>query len=291
VSFESTDVYIVDQSYQPVEAVLVRIFNPSGTQIFGQGTTDENGRASFLLPTQQYSMRFYKFGVQFSQPQLFVVSPAPVINAFTVHATTLERAISNDIRLCRCSGTFRDLDGSPQAYLDLHFYPEFAPIVVDDSAVVPRPVDIRTDENGFTQIDLYRGACYRVTIESLDNEERKIRVPDLPGANLPDVLFAVVDRIVLDPAGPYTLNPGDSLEITPTVYDSAGAVLTGTGQQDVDWRVSDQSVGSVGVGETKLTLRGVASGTAQLVATRHDLSIIKIPLRGIEGQPVDLTVL
>lgn len=290
MSYEPVDVFVEDQVGDPVEGVIVRVFNPAGTVAFAQQTTDADGKASFLLFTQQYSMRFYKFHATFPQPQMFEVITAPTVNEFVVHAEIFIPPISNDARFCRCSGYFRNPDGSPQTYLDMHFYPEFAPILVDGAGVVPRTADIRTDESGYAQIDLIRGGCYRVTIEGMDNEDRHIRVPDLASSNLPDVLYAVVARVLLDPPGPYTLAVGAELEVTPVVYDSAGALLEGTASADVDWSTSDNDIAGLSVGQTSITLRGVAAGTAELVATRHDLSIITIPNLPIEGQPINITV-
>lgn len=291
MTYENVDVIIKDQFDRPVEAVIVRVFNPDGSVFFTQQTTDADGKASFLLYTQQYSMRFYKFQATFPQPQMLEVLEAPAVNVFDVAAEVFVPPISSDARLCRCSGYFRDPDGSVQEYLDLQFYPDFSPIVMDSAGVVPRKASIRTDANGFAQIDLIRGACYRVTIEGMEHEERFIRVPDTSSANLPDVLYAVVKRVVFSPPGPWTLNTGEELDITPTVYDSAGAVLTGTAQADVTWRTSDMSVVGLSIKETVLTLRAIAPGSANLTAERTDQSIIVIPNTPVEGQPVGITVL
>lgn len=290
MSYEPVDVYLKDQFGAAVVGVIVRVFNTAGSVFFTEQTTDDDGKASFLLFTQEYSMRFYKFRVTFPQPQVFTVVEAPEINAFDVVAEVLVPPVANDARLCRCSGHFRDPDGSVQEYLDLHFYPEFSPILLEGSGVVPRKVTTRTDANGYAQIDLIRCGRYRVTIEGMEHEERSVRVPDLAGCNLPDLLFAVVKRITFDPPGPYEIAVGDELEVTPTIYDSAGAELTGTGQSDVNWSSSDTDVLSLTVGQTVLTLRGVAAGSAELKAERSDQSIIVIPSTPIVGQPVDVTV-
>jgi hypothetical protein len=290
VSYEPTDVFVKDQQDEPIAGVLVRIYNPSGSVFFSQATTDADGHAGFLLATQQYSMRFYKFQATFAQPQMFEVLEAQV-NAFNVVGEVFTPPISNDTRLCRCSGFFRDPDGSKQSFLDLHFYPDFSPIVVDGFGVVPRTVITRTDEDGYVSIDLFKGAVYRVTVEGMDAEERYIRVPDLAGTNLPDLLYPVVDHIIFDPEGPYSVAVGDELEVTPVVYDSAGTPLTGTGQSDVNWSMADTSIAGLSVGETSLTLRGIAAGATELRAARRDLSIIRIPDVAIEGQPIAVTVL
>lgn len=289
MGYQPTDVYLKDQLNRPVVGVLVRVFNPEGTVFFTQGTTDTDGKASFLLFAQPYSMRFYKVQVGFQQPQLFeVLDTGP--NAFNVTAEVFIPPISNDIRLCRASGYFRSPDGSAEKYLDLHFYPSFSPLLLETSAVVPREVDLRTDEDGYGVVDLIRCGMYRVVIEGMENEERFIRVPDLSGTNLPDLLYAVVARVTFDPPGPYALTVGGELIITPTVFDSAGAVLTGSAQSDVDWTMGDRTVANVTVGETTLRLTGSAPGTTALQAARSDLSIVKIPNLPIDGQPAVVTV-
>jgi hypothetical protein len=130
-----------------------------------------------------------------------------------------------------------------------------------------------------------------VTIEGQDNEERYVRVPDLVSCNLPDLLFAVVKRVTFDPAGPYELAAGTELEVTPTVYDSAGAVLTGTGQSDVDWSSSNTDILGLQVKESTIVLRAIAAGSAELRAARRDLSVIVIPNVAVLGQPVAATIL
>ena len=290
MSYESVDVYVKDQLGRPVLGVIVKIFSPSGATNYAQQSTDETGKASFLLSTQQYSMRFYKFQTTFRHPQMFEVLEAPASNVFDVSCEVYVPPVSSDARLCRCSGYFRDIDGSVQEFLDMTFFPEFSSIVLEGAAVNPRKVALRTDENGYAQIDLIRGGCYRVSIESLDNEERYIRVPDLSSASLPDMLFAVVDRVSFDPPGPWEVAAGSELEVTPTVYDSAGATLHGTAQSDVDWTISNTDLASVGVGEFKLTIRGVAAGSVELRAARSDQSIVRIPSVAIAGQPVATTI-
>lgn len=290
MSYEAVDVYVKNQFGDGITGVIVKVFSPSGGVFYTQQITDDDGRAGFLLSTQQYSMRFFKFNATFSMPQLFTVLEAPASNVFDVVGETFVLPTASDARLCRCTGFFRNPDGSPRSFLDMHFYPEFSPIVLEGSAVTPKKMAIRTDEQGRAQIDLIRGGCYRVTLEGLDHEERFVRVPDLAGTNLSNVLYAVVDRVSFDPPGPWTLAAGTELEVTPTVYDSAGVTLHGTGQNDVDWSISDTNLGSVSVGEFKLTLRASSVGSLELRAVRNDQSIIRIPNAAVEGQPVPITI-
>jgi hypothetical protein len=294
VSFEPVDVLVATDSGDPVEGVLVKVYDPTGAVFFTQAITDSDGIASFMLETIAYTMRFYKFQVGFTQPQHFTVLAAPEVNVFDVVAELFDLPIATDPRLCRCSGFFRDLDGSPRQWLDMHIMAEFDPILLDDVAVVTEELHLRTDENGYACVDLIRGANYHVNVEALGSQDlrRLCRVPDSASCNLPDLLFPIVERITFDPEAPFNVlvGVGNEIEVTPTVYDSAGRPLTGTANLDVRWSVEDDSIAVIVVLENTITIRGNAAGTTRLLAERMDSSIIKIPDVPIEGVPVDIVV-
>ncbi len=291
MGFEPVDIHVRDALGDPVSDVLVKIYDPTGATFFTQATTGSEGVASLLLETLSYTMRFYKYHTGFRQPQHFTVLPAPQTNVFDVVAELFVPPLATDPRLCRCSGFFRDLDGSPKRHLDIHFIGKFDPILLDDAAVISEERHLRTDEKGYAQIDLIRGAEYEARVESIDgNWLRCIRVPDLARCNLPDVLLPIVERVVLTPEGPYDLTVGQEISVAVQVYDSAGVLLEGTALDDIDWRSSNTDLLLVSPTQTTLTLRGNAVGSAQVTATRKDLSIIKIPNQPIVGQPIDVTV-
>lgn len=299
MSFEPVDVHIVDQLSSPIEGVLVKVYDPTGATFYTQATTNAEGVASMLLETLGYTMRLYKFQSGFAQPQHFVVNAPPAVNSFNVQGESFVLPLATDPRLCRCSGYFRDLDGSPKRYLDIHAIGQFAPILLDDAAVISEERHLRTDENGYAQVDLIRGAKYWGRVESLGSamaaagtstDLRCISVPDAASASLPNLLLPIVDKIVVSPVGPYSLTVGSEVTVTPEIYDSAGALLEGTATGDVQWKSSDEAVLRVTAAQNTLVLRGNAPGTAQLLATRKDSSIIKIPNVPIMGQPLDVTV-
>jgi len=293
VSFEPVDVHVADLTGAPVADVLVKIYDPTGTVFFTLAVTDEDGDASFLLETLDYSMRLYKQHTGFKQPQLFSVLATPETNAFSIEAEVFIMPIAKDARMCCCSGFFRDLDGAPLRNLEIHIKADFEAAVLESSAVIPGQRHIRTDDEGYAQIDLIRGGCYQAFIPRMGMDHpRTIEVPDALSANLPDVLFPVVGRIMLDPPGPYEIPVGsdNEIEVIPTVYDSAGRELTGSALEDVQWSMGDIAIASVTPANTKLTLRGLAAGTTELRATRWNQSIVRIPSLAIEGQPVAVVV-
>lgn len=291
MSFEPVDIQFNNPLGDPVEGVLVKVYNEYGDVFFTQAISNALGVASFLLETLTYSLRFYRFQCSFIQPQYIIVLPAPEENRFTIEVEELVIPTATDPRLCRCSGFFRDLAGAPKQCLDMNFICEFSPIILDDAAIITNSINIRTDEDGYAQIDLIRCGNYFVRVESMGaNELRHVRVPDLSSTNLPDLLFPVVERITFSPSPPFNLGAGDTLVITPTVYDSAGTPLTGTASADVRWESTDNTIFTVAVTETTLILSGIAAGIAELTATRLNTSIIRIPDTPIEGVPQEVVV-
>jgi hypothetical protein len=288
--YESVDISVLaDTDADPVEGVLVRIFALDG-QIVTESVTDQEGKVNFLLPLGHFSMRFYKFAVRFSMPQDFVVVATPYgginTNVFDVKATVLTPPLATDSRFCRCSGYFRDATGAPKDWLALEFQPTFNPLILEGASVSDAPASVRTDEFGYAKIDLLRGAKYQVLV---GNAVRIARVPDAPSASLPAILFPVVSKIngLLENV---VLPVGESLILTPQVIDSAGVPLVGTATSDVRWSIADDTVATLTVTSKTLELKGRSPGTTSVTATRLDQSVVVIPDKPIEGQPLTLTV-
>lgn len=298
MSYEAVDVTVLDDtiSHDPVEGAVVRIFDMTGTTPLGQATTDSSGVASFLLPAPAiYQARFYKSLVTFTQPQLLDVLEAPVApatNQFDVSAHVFAPPEAIDPRLCRCSGYFVAPNGAALPNVDIHIIAKFDPILFQNKAVMGERIRLTTDADGYVQVDLIRFAQYEITVQGIEDCIRIIHVPDLPSVNLPDMIFAVVAQVTFDPPGPYSFGIGVSNEIvvTPTAYASDGRKLEGTALEDIAWSTEDASIAVVLPSDTTLTLRGLSSGTTNLLASRADPSIIRIPDPPIVGVPVPLTV-
>lgn len=296
-SYVSVNVYVVedDPARKPVEGVVVRVFDESNKNFFTQDTTDAEGKVGFTLFSEtRFHLRFYKYGAQIKQPQVIdVLEPPygqPQLNSFEVKATVFQHPVANDARLCRASGFFRDVTGGPHENVDIQVIGKFEPILLDGAGILSERRTIRTDSKGFACIDLIRCARYAVLIQGHEDEERQIDVPDLPSVSLPDLLFPVVEEVTLTPTGPYKVQVGEVLSLTPTVVGTNRVPLEGTAPGDVRWLTSDDSVLSVSVGSTTLTLTGRKKGTAELRAERLDRSIIRIPDKDILGLPQTIQV-
>lgn len=288
-SFELVTIICTDDdpAKTPVPDVTVRIFDEMGVNFITQGTTDSNGEVLFnLLAPVAYQARFFKTKYSLYPVQNFTTLEAPVApdtNEFPIVGHVYKPPEAVHPRLCRCSGIFLYPNGAVAPNHDIHIIAKFNPILFEGDAMLKERVHGRTDERGYFEVDLVRCGKYDVTVEGLEDQLRCITVPDYPSSNLPDLLFAVVDRVELAPPGPYNLGQGGEIEITPRVWASSGLELPGTALVDVLWRVADSNVACVNATSEKLILRGLAPGATELQALRADNSIIRIPNTPVNG--------
>ena len=306
---ETVRVFVVDEQTptpSPLENVLVRIFNAAGDTFITQDYTDVQGIADFTLdgddPPIEYQARLSKTGVAFDgslgddskSPQLLEVYSPPAsapsgTNDFTIKGQSFSRPAASDPRLCRASGFFRRADGSPYPGLDLIFTPRFKPAIVDGDSVMWGSIHTRTDEDGYLEIDLYRGGEYSVLVETLDDCPRDVVVPDASSENLVELLFPVVDQVVFAPTS-VTLAVGETADVVPTVTASDQRVLDGAASNDVEYAVLDTDVATVSVQSDKIVITAVAAGMTQLDVGRLDESIVVIPDSGITYTALPITV-
>ncbi len=289
--YVAVNIYVTDSTAaaNPVSGANVVIFSQDGTQMITSAVTDATGLAAFMLASDfTYQVRFYKFQTIFQNPQYIQVQDPPVQNGFTTTCTPFVPPVSTDPRLCLASGYFRDMTGAPAPNTDIQFITVFDPLIMDGNAILAERRTVRTDQNGYVQIPLIRNGQYEVTVAGFENITRTISVPDQPGINLPDLLFPVVAQIVFAPVGPYTVHVGIDLQVTTTIITSDGN--EDTNYWDVIWSTDNPAVAAVLAGSPTLTLRGFMPGTCNLIATRADNSIIKIPDPGILGIPQVINV-
>ncbi len=282
-SYQSVDVYVYDNLTRemPLPNVLVRVLSADGTEIFTQGTTDAAGHVGFLLWTNAYSLRFYRYQTVFSMPQTIVVQEGvggtPVPNAFNVYGEVAVPPIANDPNLCRASGFFRDITGAPKRWLEIILIGEFAPILLDRSGVLSERTAVRTDEQGYACLDLIRCAKYAVTIQGYEDQTRSISVPDAPNVNLPDLLFPTVASVSFDHPSPWTLSVGKEICLKPTVITTSKVVTHGTDTVNVQWIVTDPHAVRMTIERHHLRLKGIQKGCARLIAKQWDKSVVQIP--------------
>lgn len=311
---ETVRVYTVDENSDPLEGVLVRFFDGTDTFVTQQYSSliGAESYAEVTIdgddPAIEYTIRLGKNTVAFDgglgddskTPQsILIYSPATLsptgTNYFQVQGQTFTRPVATDPRLCRCSGFFVDPTGQPLPNLDIHFVhrcvtDNLNPLIVDGKAVLGSKVFGRTDANGYFEIDLFRTGEYSALVESLENIQREIRVPNLPSANLIDILFPVVKSITFD-VDPVTVAVDGYVDVTMIIVASSGSLLNST-SRDVLFESSDTSIATVQhLSSGLLRIVGVSAGSTTILATRADTTIKTIPEEDIENTPLSVTVI
>jgi hypothetical protein len=298
MTFEAVDFYLEDTTsfMNPIVGATVKVFSLDGTIDYGQVTTDSSGHAGFMLDSAlgPYQVRCFKFGVSFSNPLQFtvLVPPFPTgeSNTFDVSGVITVPPEPTDSRLCTAFGFFRGPDGSPAKRTEIQFITKFDPLWVDGSGVLKERVIVHTDETGYVQVNLFRNGQYDCTIAGEEEINRHIDVPDLPNCNIVDLIFPVALSVVYSPIAPYTIHVGETVALTSDVTASDGEDL-GIASGDVKYTSDNTAILAVTPTPTGITIQGIAPGTANILCTRLDLSIVRIPDNGLTGSPQLVTVI
>jgi hypothetical protein len=287
---------------QPVNNVVVRVFDATGTTFITQATTGAplpgqvmltlNGDGPFPVT---YQLRFYVNGGAIQSPQYVDVFSPPALaptaaNNFVVTASMFTLPAATNPRLCRASGYVWGPDGRVRPGVDMHFIPCFRPLVVDGYGVLGERVSVRSDSAGYASVDLFRSGIYQVTIESHENVPRIVYVPDRSSVNLFNLLFPIIVNVTYAPATPWIVTAGSQLSVTPTVSSNDYRTLTGTADADLTWSTDDPNIASVTVQASQLVITGNIPGSTTLRAARSDSSIVYIPDPGITGGAIPITV-
>lgn len=294
MAFQPVDVFCVDTTpfTNPIAGVVVKVLSTNGLIVYGQVTTDSDGHAGFLLDdgVANYQVRFFKIAVTFTNPLQIVVSSTEP-NVFDVPGELLSPPVPADSRLCTAFGFFRNVSGAPAKSTEINFIAKFDPLWVDGTGILKERVVVRTDETGYVQVNLFRNGQYDCTIAGEEEITRHIDVPDLPNCNIVDLIFPIPQSVVYSPVGPYTVSVGATLNLVPTVTASDGENL-GLDTDDVSYVSDNVNVFSLqmALDGKSINIVGIGAGTANIVVSRTNKSIIHIPDPGVIGSPQLITV-
>jgi hypothetical protein len=162
------------------------------------------------------------------------------------------------------------------------------PVVVDGRGVVGGKVVMRTDVDGMIQVDLFRDGEYQASLEGFMDSPRHVIVPDRSAVNLIYLLFPVVHEINFNP-DPVTVATGASVDVVLTILSTDGRELD-PDDGDVTFASDDETVAVAAVVDGVLRITGMAPGTANVEATRVDLSIVTVPDEPDAYTPLVVTV-
>lgn len=206
--------------------------------------------------------------------------PDPVVFDVLVDPSTVTPPTNPT--LCRCFGYFRDPSGRPFVDATISFSEELLPQLTLEEGVsvglLPKTISVRTDADGYASVDLLRSAKYLAFISPMSNTTVSVVIPDLPTASLPDVLFAVVDRVeyrldgnvLLPTSGPnLTIPNGSTVELSlETVYRSGYRT---PGLRRVRLFVEDDNVVKVSLTAAgNLAIQAIAPGSAVVEVIRSE---------------------
>jgi hypothetical protein len=304
MALETVQIKVQDDQIVPqlVDGVVVRVFDQTGTTLITEGTTGSviAGTAEFTLngdnPAITYQLRFYINGGSVLSPQYIQVysppsaAPPPGGNTFTITAALFTLPTATNPLLCRVSGFIWGPDGRPKRGIDIAFIPLFRPLVVGEIGVLGERVNTKTDKDGFVQVDLLREGCYFASVESHENVQRDVEVPDRSSVNIMHLLFPIVVKIAYGVIPPIAVPVDGLVTLTPVITASDFRTLEGTAPEDVQYAVDDPSVASVVINQNTIVINGLSAGTTNLRVTRKDASIIYLPDPGIDGAVVQITV-
>jgi hypothetical protein len=279
-----------------VDGVLIRIYTSPGDVFVTQGTSGDGvnptGDRLFNLTAGAYTMRFSMStsGYSFTNgsPQALTVTGVPAADIFDIEVDLHSRPVATDSNLCRCSGFFRDADGSLLVGGTLWFVRTTQPHLLLLDALLGERIRVVTDADGYAQVDLVRDAVYRLEHSALIDVNLEMRVPVASSANLPDVIFPIVSYIS-PTTSPVALAAGAaaSIQDVSIVYRSGLSVVLSEfvdGVYPVEFESDDPAVAGVGVVDGQVAITAIAAGTANITATRviedEDTAIAAVPAAG-----------
>lgn len=281
---------------QPVEGVQIRVFDASDI-FLTEGPTDASGELKVVLvgaatPGTEYIIRLYKAGVTIpagTTQRILVLDPLGVdetnIFEFTTHTPTVP--VSTDSDLCLLSGYFVDASLHPIKSLTLQFIPKEGyppatisgmpftsyPTVVRDR-IIASEVMVQTDENGYVEVALPRGAVFDFIIHGAETPGpdpiSEVLIPDAAGVAIHDVLFPYVKSVTYG-LPDLTVAAGSAAEMSVAVLSSGLTDIEGQTElgKFLAFTTGDDGVATVEVtGEGKLLVTGIAAGATTLEADR-----------------------
>lgn len=298
---ETVRVAILNTEVVPdfVDGAVMRVFDMAGDLVTSVVSGEQvlEGTAEVELeggdPPTEYLLRFYRSGAAIKPQRIAVYSPSSAsptgTNDFTVSAEVFTPKPATDPKMCRCSGYILGPSGLPIPGADITFIPRYYAFVDDARVALTGRFVVRTDKTGFVSVDLYRHGQYTVTIEGKEYVARDIEIPNRSSIVIGHLFFPVVAAVQYEEAAPFTVRVNENLWLTPHVRATDFRDL-GAAPADVLFSVSDQSMASVSVYESRILVRGISTGTTRLRATRLDNSVVYLPAVGIAGGDVPLVI-
>jgi hypothetical protein len=190
---------------EPVDDVLVRIFNEAGDTFITSGTTGAvvpgSGEVELTVPSDGT----YRAKFSMAAPGYTVVTPqlldVPVTDdaVFEITLDLFQLEPATDPELCRVSGHILRGNKRPAAGVELFFTSIAEPIIQGQSIILGKKVRVLSDDTGKVVVDLVRQGKFRVFVEGLEDIPTQVEVPDRAWTDIKDLLFPSVELVTFTP--------------------------------------------------------------------------------------------
>jgi hypothetical protein len=267
---------VTDSATQlPISGVAVAIYD--ATSVFvASGATDTLGYTYFDVAGSDvglmYQVRLYKADVMFGGPYPIRVIEPDGISTFSFSGITEPLfGVPRDLLLCRCVGRFMNYMNAPVANALIRISAEVdlskkMPKLVGRDFVASSAMTFHTDNEGYVVMDLVRGGEFFLMLAGEDDQLWSFKVPDLPNANLIDLL-QVRPASVTYASPTITVVSGSAESIATTVTWSDLVSRNGDVNSYVEFVSSNSSV-AMAVFDVvgNLNVFGYAPGTCTITA-------------------------
>lgn len=296
-------------SPQPIEGVVVNVYDPVTLLLVAAGTSDSSGLVTLLLDGTDigtmYELRSFKSTVLFDNPKrIEVVDPlgSGQTNDFDISGTLTTLPVATDPSMCRCTGQFVDFSGRPIVGATVRILQIMesgfqSPKVLNSNMVSASSMTLQTDTNGKVSLDLIRKGQFNVSFSGEDEVVWNIIVPDRSSVNLIDLIHPQPVLFVWDssdaPSNAVSVALEESKQIHFTVTFSDYEVLSKNLSKYLEFTNSDGTKAEViySDGEGIVTVRGVASGSCSVtVALKPEIRPFRIPDYSLTSSALAVTV-
>ena len=258
--------YIVDNlnPANPLESVIVRVYNQAGDTFVTQLTSGSAGTITTDIPDATYWVRFYKKGYSFASKLLIAVDTNET-NEWIVEGddlTTLPPSGADGI--CRASGYIIDAQGAPSHLPIITFMLPKNTRIMGRNIIGTEKVTTQPNTDGYVEVELMQDAIYHATMASISDDVISVKLPKQQACNITDLLYPM-GKLLSNLPSTTTITVGEDTDIAVSFGSSSGITLPDSdlGLTAIDLFTADTSSKdlTVKIEQSKLVLNAAESGT------------------------------
>lgn len=268
-----------------------------------EGVTDVSGKfGPIMLEDGSYYTIAKKSGYIFPVPYLLIVSAD---GSFDLSGVPSANPTATSVRRCRIYGTLIHPDGSVARRATITFKPvSFSRASIDGKAVVG-DARARTSSDGVLDVELLRDTKYLVTTpwdnstlqwsgqggdlsESEHFTGRLLYVPNQSSLGVSDFLNPVPSWVKTS-SSTISVAVGAEGSVDSSVVWSNGEELEDMASDVLSYSLSSP-IAELSVTNGKISVKGLSSGTATLVAERVETIQVDVPTPSLTVGPLTVTV-